>query len=57
MVALTATTIYRRMRGGTFPLPIQVGGSGSAVRWLQSEILEWIASRPRATGNGDDAAA
>ena len=52
MVALHTTTIYRRMRGGTFPLPIQVGGSGSAVRWLQSEILEWIASRPRATGNG-----
>lgn len=34
------------MSNGTFPPPIQLGPR--AVGWLEHEIDEWIASRPRA---------
>ena len=45
---LATTTIYRKMREGSFPEPIQVGAR--AVRWPASEIETWLAERPRATG-------
>ena len=45
---LARTTIYRKMREGSFPEPIQVGVR--AVRWPASEIETWLADRPRATG-------
>ena len=43
------STIYRRMRTGEFPLPRRIGGR--AVRWSESEIERWLASRPRSTGD------
>ena len=48
---LSRSTIYRKMRERppTFPTPIKL--SQRAVRWMESEIAEWIASRPRATGD------
>ena len=46
--ALSRTSIYRKMREGSFPEPLQIGAR--AVRWRASEIEEFIASRPRATG-------
>ena len=45
---LARTTIYRKMREGSFPEPLQVGAR--AVRWPASEIDAWLAGRPRATG-------
>ena len=45
---LSRSTIYRLMREGRFPLPIRVGPR--AVRWLESEIDEYLAGRPRADG-------
>ena len=45
---LARTTIYRKMREGSFPEPIQVGVR--AVRWPASEFETWLAGRPRATG-------
>lgn len=45
---LARSTIYRLMRDGTFPEPMQVGPR--AVRWPQSEIENWLSERPRATG-------
>ena len=45
---LARTTIYRKMREGSFPEPLQVGAR--AVRWPASEIDAWLASRPRASG-------
>ena len=47
---IARSTIYRLMRVNKFPLPIRVGPR--AVRWLASEIRDWIESRPRATGEG-----
>ena len=49
IVPLTQSTIYRLMRQERFPLPIRIGGRN--VRWMRSEILDWLKSQPRATGN------
>ncbi|MCY3860853.1 AlpA family phage regulatory protein [Candidatus Poribacteria bacterium] len=46
---LSTSSIYRYMRDGLFPEPIRVGRR--AVRWYASEIDEWLATRPRATGD------
>ena len=47
--ALARSTIYRKMRDGSFPEPLKIGVR--AVRWPESEIEEWLAARPRATGD------
>ncbi len=50
MTALSRSSLFRRVNDSTFPAPIRLGGDNSrAVGWLQSEIDEWITSRPRAT--------
>ncbi len=49
-VGLSRSAIYRAMRAGEFPVPLRIGSR--AVRWPQSEINEFIASRPRAAGEG-----
>ena len=45
---LSRSAIYRLMREGRFPEPIQIGPR--AVRWKSTEIDAFLASRPRATG-------
>ena len=45
---IARSTIYRLMNEGLFPQPLRIGGR--AVRWLESEIIVWQASLPRATG-------
>ena len=39
---LSSATIYLYMQQGTFPKPIRLGGSASAVGWLEHEIDAWI---------------
>ena len=51
---LSTSSIYRVMCDGLFPEPIRVGGR--AVSWHTSEIDEWLASRPHATGDHPAAA-
>ena len=41
-VGLARATIYKRMKAGTFPKPIQLGPR--AVAWDESEIADWQAS-------------
>ena len=48
ITGLSRSAIYRLMRAHQFPTPIRIGPR--AVRWPQSEINEFIAARPRATG-------
>ncbi len=48
LVGLSCPSIYRKMREGSFPLPIKIGER--AVRWKSAEIEAWIESCPRATG-------
>lgn len=45
---LARSTLYRMMRSNRFPLPVRVGRR--AVRWPESEIEHWIATRPRSNG-------
>ncbi len=45
-VALKRTAIYDGIARGTFPAPIHV--TSRAVRWRESDIDAWIASRPSA---------
>ena len=40
---LGRSTIYRRMAEGSFPLAVEVGGG--QVRWRQSEVAGWVATR------------
>lgn len=45
---LSIPSLYRLMQKGLFPRPLRIGMRN--VRWPESEISQWIASRPRATG-------
>lgn len=47
---LARSTIYDQMEKGTFPRPIRIGER--AVAWRDSDIEDWIASRPSATPSG-----
>ena len=49
VVKLSRASIYNLMRKDKFPLPLKVGPQ--AVRWKQSEIIQWLEACPRATGN------
>ena len=40
---LGRSTIYKKVKEGTFPKPVPI--SGGAVGWLASEIEEWLAAR------------
>jgi prophage regulatory protein len=45
--------VMRLARQGKFPKPIKLGdNSGCAVRWVEQEIEQWIASRMTARGEG-----
>ena len=46
LTSLKRTSLYRRIRAGTFPEPIELSANRSA--WHASEVHAWIASRPRA---------
>ena len=43
IVGLKTTSIYKHMKAGTFPRPVQV--SAGAVRWRLSDINAWIAAQ------------
>ena len=51
LTGLSKTTLYARIREGSFPAPISLGGS--SVGWLASEVSAWIEqqkSAPRRLG-------
>ena len=43
MVGFSKATLYRRIRGGTFPKPIALGVQTSA--FLEGEILDWVSAQ------------
>ena len=45
---LGRSTLYNKMREGTFPVPLKV--SARAVRWRESEICAYVDARPRSYG-------
>ena len=44
---LSRVTIWRRVRAGTFPAPVELGVN--SVGWPASEITAWLESRKRRT--------
>ena len=44
---LSRTTIWRRVRAGTFPPPIELGQN--SIGWPESLIRSWLANRPLRT--------
>lgn len=43
MIGYSASSIWRRCKDGSFPLPVRLGPS--AVAWRLSEIQDWMSSR------------
>ena len=41
---LSRTTLWRRMRAGTFPAATSLGEN--SIGWPEGEITEWLSSRP-----------
>jgi prophage regulatory protein len=50
---LSRSTIYQRIKDGTFPRPISLGQK--AVGWLENEIDAWIAERIKASRGASSA--
>ncbi len=47
---LSRATVYRRMRRGLFPAALDLGNN--QLGWLEDEIDEWVAARPRRVPQG-----
>ena len=47
LIGVSKSTLRRMVSANEFPKPIRIGKR--AIRWRKSEVLEWLASRPRAT--------
>ena len=48
---LSRTTIWRRVRAGTFPAPHELGLN--SIGWPASAIDDWLDNRPRRTYGND----
>lgn len=46
---LSRSTIYNKMKAGTFPRSRRI--SNQSIAWLESEIDEWIESQPETNPN------
>jgi prophage regulatory protein len=51
---LSRTTIWRQVRAGTFPAPIELGVN--SIGWPESIISEWLDSRTLRTYGAEEAA-
>ena len=50
---MARVTLWRRVRDGAFPAPIELGVN--MIGWPETEIEDWIEARPRRTYGSDDA--
>ena len=46
LTSLSHSSLYSFMRQGLFPKPLRVGPK--AVRWLESDLQQWMETRPKA---------
>ena len=46
LTAMSQGTLYTLMSEGRFPRPLKVGKR--AVRWVESEVVEWLDERKQA---------
>lgn len=52
-VGVSRTTLWRKIRAGEFPAPVQLGPN--SIGWPEAEITEWLASLPRQNYGGEAA--
>lgn len=45
LTGLSRTTRFEQIRAGRFPAPIKL--TDRNIGWLESELTEWLAKRPR----------
>jgi prophage regulatory protein len=45
LVRYSRRHLYRLIDAGAFPAPIRLGAK--KIGWIEAEVLDWIASRPR----------
>jgi prophage regulatory protein len=50
---LSRTTIWRRVRAGTFPAPVELGVN--SIGWQEASIAEWLNTRQRRTYGAETA--
>ena len=50
LTGLSRSSLYRKKRAGDFPESVELGER--VVAWWQSEVLEWMASRPKSGTRG-----
>lgn len=48
---LSRSTIWRRVRAGTFPAPVELGVN--SIGWPALAVTEWLENRPRRTYGAD----
>ena len=48
-VALSRTTIWRRVREGTFPAPVSLGPT--RIAWREADITAWVEAQRPAEGS------
>ena len=53
ITALSRSSVYALMAENRFPKPLRIGNR--AVRWVEQEVLDFIASRPRGGSYRPDA--
>ena len=49
LTMLSRSSIYELMRNDDFPAPVRVGRK--AVRWIESELTDWLERRERSYGD------
>lgn len=52
ITGLSKSYIYQLVKQGAFPRSILLIEGGSAVAWLNSEVIEWVESRVQARDEG-----
>ena len=52
-VGLHRSTIWKKVRAGTFPAPIQL--AENKIGWPETEISDWIKQQPRRTYGAETA--
>ena len=50
-VGISRSTLYRWIKSGDFPEPVQLGPPGSRAKgWFEEDIEEWLRSRRKCNG-------
>tara|TARA_B100000989_G_C19308496_1_gene371487 strand:- start:152 stop:397 length:246 start_codon:yes stop_codon:yes gene_type:complete len=48
-IKVSKSTVYKWVKDGQFPRPVMLGKpeKNGTARWIRSDIIQWLSSRPR----------